>query len=73
MRVIGDLKSRGIPLDGVGREMHNAINCPSLSAMVNAIDTVAAGFPDLDQVTELDMRVYSAVADVAECVGIDTP
>ena len=61
VEVIGDLKSRGIPIDGVGHEMHNAINYPSVPAMVNAIDTVAADFPDLDQqVTELDMSVYNA-------------
>src|ERR1700756_1679969 len=41
--------------------MHNAINYPSTAAMVNAIDTVAADFPGLEQqVTELDMSVYNA-------------
>jgi endo-1,4-beta-xylanase len=59
--VVADLKSRGIPLDGVGHEMHNAINYPSVNAIVNAIDTVAANFPDLEQeITELDLSVYNA-------------
>ena len=61
VQVIGDLRSRGIPIDGVGHEMHNAINYPSTAAMVNAIDTVANAFPGIEQqVTELDMSVYNA-------------
>jgi endo-1,4-beta-xylanase len=61
VKVIGDLRSRGIPIDGVGHEMHNAINYPSTAAMVNAINTVYEAFPDIEQqVTELDMSVYNA-------------
>jgi len=61
VKVIGDLRSRGVPVDGVGHEMHNAINYPSPAAMANAIDTVAQAFPGIDQeVTELDMSVYNA-------------
>ena len=61
VKVVGDLRSRGIPIDGVGHEMHNAINYPSTTAMVNAIDTMAEDFPGIDQqVTELDMSVYNA-------------
>ena len=61
VQVIGDLRSRGIPIDGVGHEMHNAINYPSVPAMVNAIDTVYNAFPGIEQqVTELDMSVYNA-------------
>ncbi len=41
VQVVSDLRNRGIPLDGVGHEMHNAINYPSTAAMVNAINTVA--------------------------------
>jgi endo-1,4-beta-xylanase len=59
--VIRDLRSRGIPLDGVGHEFHNAINYPSVNAMVNAVNTIAENFPDLDQqVTEYDESVYNA-------------
>ena len=60
VQVVGDLRSRGIPIDGVGHEMHNAINFPSTQSMVNAINTVAARFPGLDQqITEMDMSVYN--------------
>jgi len=61
VKVVGDLKSRGVPIDGVGHEMHNAINYPSPAAMANAIDTMAKNFPGIDQqVTELDESVYNA-------------
>ncbi|HKO14169.1 MAG TPA: endo-1,4-beta-xylanase, partial [Acidobacteriaceae bacterium] len=61
VKVVGDLQSRGVPIDGVGHEMHNAINYPSPAAMANAIDTVAKNFPGIDQqVTELDESVYNA-------------
>jgi endo-1,4-beta-xylanase len=61
VQVVNDLKTRGIPIDGVGHEMHNAINYPSVTAMVNAINTVADNFPGIDQqVTEYDESVYNA-------------
>jgi endo-1,4-beta-xylanase len=59
VKVVQDLQTRGIPIDGVGHEMHNAINYPSVSAMETAIKTVAK--LDIDQqVTELDLSVYNA-------------
>ena len=61
VKLITDLRSRGIPLDGIGHETHNAINYPSLQAMQNSIDTIHDLFPQLDQqITELDMSVYNA-------------
>ena len=73
VQVVGDLRSRGIPIDGVGHEMHNAINYPSTAAMVNAINTVADAFPDIkQQVTELDMSVYNA-GDVTTDYGNNVP
>ena len=61
VKVVADLQARGIPIDGIGHEMHNAINYPSVPAIVNAINTVADQLPGIDQqVTELDMSVYNA-------------
>jgi endo-1,4-beta-xylanase len=61
VRVVSDLRSRGVPIDAIGHEMHNAINYPSLDAMDHAIDTVADQLPGIDQqITELDMSVYNA-------------
>ncbi len=73
VQVVSDLQSRGIPLDGVGHEMHNAINYPSVQAMGNAIDTMHEKFPDLlQQVTELDMSVYNA-GDTKSNYGNNVP
>jgi endo-1,4-beta-xylanase len=59
--VFQDLKNRGIPIDGIGHEMHSAINYPSVSAVVNSIDTMAAAFPGIvQQITEMDISVYNA-------------
>lgn len=61
VQVVGDLRTRGIPIDGVGHEMHNAINFPSTQSMVNAINTVAANLPGIEQqITEMDMSMYNA-------------
>lgn len=60
VKVVKDLRSRGIPIDGVGHEMHNDINYPSIAAMVNAIKTVAADIPGIEQqITELDVSIYN--------------
>ena len=69
VQVVKDLRSRGIPLDGVGHEMHNAINFPSTQSMITAIDTMAEKFPGLEQqITELDMSIYNA-GDVTSNIG----
>jgi endo-1,4-beta-xylanase len=61
VQVVSDLRSRGIPIDGIGHESHNAINYPSVAAIVNAVDTVANALPGIDQqITEYDMSVYNA-------------
>jgi endo-1,4-beta-xylanase len=59
VQVVKDLKSRGIPIDAVGHEMHININYPTPSAMENAFRTVATLGVD-QQVTEFDMSVYNA-------------
>jgi endo-1,4-beta-xylanase len=61
VRVVRDLRQRGIPLDGVGHEMHNNIDYPSTDAMVHAIDTIHENFRGIDQqITEMDVSVYNA-------------
>ncbi|MGB8260585.1 MAG: endo-1,4-beta-xylanase [Terracidiphilus sp.] len=71
--VVKDLQTRGIPIDGVGHEMHNAINYPSTAAIANAINTVASNFPTLlQQVTELDMSVYNG-GDTTTNYGSNIP
>jgi endo-1,4-beta-xylanase len=73
VRVVSDLRSRGIPIDAIGHEMHNAINYPSVDAMRHAIDTVFEALPGIDQqITELDVSVYNA-GDIASNYGANVP
>jgi endo-1,4-beta-xylanase len=59
--VVSDLRSRGIPIDGIGHEMHNYINYPSTNSMVAAINQLASDFPGIhQQITQMDMSVYRA-------------
>jgi endo-1,4-beta-xylanase len=59
--VVARLRHRGVPLDGVGHEMHNHIDNPSPLAMFGAIEALALLFPHIhQQVTELDVSVYLA-------------
>jgi len=61
LKVVKDLRSRGIPLDGVGHEMHHHIDNPTPQAIFEAVETVHLAFPHLhQQVTELDVSIYKA-------------
>ncbi|HEX3435146.1 MAG TPA: endo-1,4-beta-xylanase, partial [Pseudacidobacterium sp.] len=73
VRVVRQLRERGVPIDGIGHEMHNQINYPSTEAMAQAIETVHYNFPDIDQqITELDMSVYNA-GDTTSNYGNNIP
>lgn len=63
LSVIRDLRGQGVPIDGVGHQMHISINWPPLSHIKQAFDDVAALGLD-NQVTELDVSLYS---DPGEC------
>ena len=66
VKVVRELRDRGVPINAIGHEMHNQINYPTTESMVQAIETVHKNFPDLDQqVTELDMSVYNAGDDTS--------
>jgi endo-1,4-beta-xylanase len=73
VKVVKELRDRGVPVDAIGHEMHNQINYPPVDSMVDAIETVHRHFPDLDQqVTELDMSVYNA-GDTTSNYGNNIP
>ena len=59
VRVVKDLKDRGIPIDGVGHEMHIDINYPTPDAFEDTVRRIAWLGVD-QQVTEFDMSVYNA-------------
>ncbi len=61
VKVVRNLIDQGVPIDGIGHEMHNNINYPSIQMMANSIETVHRDFPQLEQqITELDESVYAA-------------
>jgi len=73
VKVVGELKQRGVPIDSIGHEMHHQINFPTPQSMETAIETVARNFPGItQQVTELDMSVYNA-GDVTSNYGNNIP
>ncbi|NML35348.1 endo-1,4-beta-xylanase [Paraburkholderia sp. G-4-1-8] len=63
LTVIRDLRAQGVPIDGVGHQMHISVNWPPLPNLKQAFDDVAALGLD-NQVTELDVSLYT---DPGEC------
>lgn len=60
IKVVRELKQEGVPIDGVGHEMHVSINYPTVQAVVHSIRTLHWDFPNLvQQVTEMDESVYN--------------
>jgi endo-1,4-beta-xylanase len=63
LSVVRELRAEGVPIDGVGHQMHISVNWPPLPNIKQAFDDVAAlGLEN--QVTELDMSLYT---DSGEC------
>ncbi|MEL6826966.1 MAG: endo-1,4-beta-xylanase [Pseudomonadota bacterium] len=62
--VIRDLLDRGVPLDGVGHQMHLSVgaNADDALAAIDEIDALGAGLEQ--HVTELDISLYN---DLGEC------
>jgi endo-1,4-beta-xylanase len=58
LNLIRDLKGRGVPVDGIGHQMHNNIEFPSAQAIIETINLFSALGVD-NQVTELDVSIYS--------------
>jgi endo-1,4-beta-xylanase len=56
--LIADLKSRGVPIDGIGHQMHNNVDFPSRQAIVDTINMFSNLGVD-NQITELDVSIYS--------------
>lgn len=54
--LVADLKSRGIPIDGVGHQMHINLHYPGTEAVLNAVNLLATLGID-QQVTEMDISV----------------
>ena len=69
---LNDLKSRGIPIDGFGHQMHNNIEYPPVQTIIDAINKVAT--TNVEQsVTELDYSIYSGNFNVPFTSYTDIP
>jgi len=73
IKVVRELRERGVPVNAIGHEMHNQINFPTTQSLVQAVETVHEQLPELDQqITELDMSVYNG-GDNTSNFGNDLP
>ena len=61
--LVRDMRARGVPIDGVGHQMHSNINFPSVDSMVQTIN-LFAGLGIDQQITEFDMSVYTNSTDM---------
>jgi endo-1,4-beta-xylanase len=55
--LVRDLKKRGVPIDGVGHQMHVNIDYPPAAAVIETVNIFADLGVD-NQITELDISVY---------------
>lgn len=53
-----NLRRHGVPIDGVGHQMHNNIEYPSAAAIIETLNQVTALGLD-NQITELDVSIYT--------------
>jgi endo-1,4-beta-xylanase len=56
--LVTGMQSRGVPIDGVGHEMHSNIQYPSAQSIVDAVNLFSSLGLD-NQITELDISVYT--------------
>ncbi len=58
LNLVRDLLSRGVPIDGIGHQMHSNIEYPSAAAVITTLNQFTALGLD-NQITELDVSIYS--------------
>lgn len=56
--LVRNLQSRGVPIDGVGHQMHSNIQFPSPQAVADTIN-LFSGLGVDNQITELDISIYT--------------
>jgi endo-1,4-beta-xylanase len=58
LNLVSDLLSRGVPIDGIGHQLHGNIEYPSAAAVITTLNQFTALGLD-NQITELDVSIYS--------------
>jgi len=67
IQVVAGMRSRGVPIDGIGHQMHINLNYPGTAALTNAITQIANTFPGIDQqVTEMDLSVGASYTSYSQ-------
>ncbi|MGA9657692.1 MAG: endo-1,4-beta-xylanase [Asticcacaulis sp.] len=73
MTVIQGLQARGVPIDGVGHQMHISVNYPS-AAQVDAALKDVENLGLINHITELDVSIYSnqgsCFSDTSTCQAV---
>jgi endo-1,4-beta-xylanase len=68
LAIVADLQSKGVPLDGIGHQLHLSLNSTTAAAVDQALaDVEAKGL--INHVTELDISLY---ADPGSCYSSGT-
>jgi endo-1,4-beta-xylanase len=60
--VVSAMQARGVPVDGVGHQMHDNFEFPSAQSMADTLD-LFAGLGLVQHVTEMDVSIYSGSAN----------
>jgi endo-1,4-beta-xylanase len=66
-RVVSDLKAQGVPVDGIGHQMHINIDNPTAAAIEETI-LKFAGLGLQQHITELDMSIYPNDTDAYNAI-----
>lgn len=74
-QLVAGLKARGVPIDGIGHQMHISLGYPSPAAVTGMVRSLATTFPGLSQqVTEMDIKTsdngpfYATYEDIPAAV-----
>jgi endo-1,4-beta-xylanase len=62
--VVSDLKARGVPVDGVGHQMHDNFEFPPVQGFIDTINQFAT-LGVQQHVTEMDVNIYSGSANTS--------
>lgn len=70
LNLVRDLKARGVPIDGVGHQMHINIHYPSVEAIAETIHIFSSLGVD-NQITELDVSLYDNPTQTCSAISQD--
>ena len=62
--LVKDLKARGIPVDGVGHQMHDNFEFPPVQGFIDTVNQFAT-LGVVQHVTEMDVNIYSGSANTS--------